>query len=149
MKNLNQSVLAGDMKIFTGTKTIRAVLTTKEEYCGYRGWSIPEDEDPKEEIYLVEYEPDEDSKPNHENHTGYISMSPKHVFEKHYRASDTFAERLDIEYIDLLFKINKLSIALSSNKVPTEEVDVLLLQLNAMQLYERILKTRLKKLQTV
>lgn len=84
MKNLNVKVEEGLMLDYIGTKKIKAVLTTKREYYDYRGWNVPEDEDPNEEVYLVEYEVDPKSKPNHDSHRGYISMSPKHVFEKAY-----------------------------------------------------------------
>lgn len=84
-KSLEQRVEEGQMETFTGTKVIKAISTTRAEYCAYRGWDLPSDEDGDEEIMLVEYPVDPQSKPNHENHRGYISMSPKHVFEKAYR----------------------------------------------------------------
>lgn len=62
-----------------------ASAMTLGSYNDYRGWAIPPDEDPTREGYLVEYEPDPNSKPNHPDHAGYISWSPKEVFEKAYR----------------------------------------------------------------
>lgn len=86
-----------EMKKYIGTKIIFAMPMTKEEYCDYRGWLVPGDEDPNEEVYLVEYEADENSKPNHPEHAGYISMSPKHVFEKAYRETTglTFGQAIE------------------------------------------------------
>jgi len=42
-----------NMKTYTGTKTIKAIPMTKQEYCDYRGWALPKDEDGSEEVYLV------------------------------------------------------------------------------------------------
>ncbi len=83
--NLEDKVKAGLEEVYVGCKIIKAIPTTKAEYCEYRGWEVPANEDPEEEIYLVEYEVDPKSTPNHANHAGYISMSPKHVFDNAYR----------------------------------------------------------------
>lgn len=84
------------MKTYIGTKVLKAKPMTKQEYCDYRGWKVPEDEDPNEPVYLVEYEPDPKSKPNHPDHKGYISMSPKFVFDKAYTEIDGLpCEELD------------------------------------------------------
>lgn len=69
---------------YIGVKAIKATPMTRKEYCDYRGWEVPSDEDPNEELYLVEYPVDSESRPNHPNHDGYVSMSPKHVFDKAY-----------------------------------------------------------------
>lgn len=61
------------MKTYIGTKIIDARPMTRGEYNIFRGWQIPENENPKDEGYLVKY-PD-----------GYISWSPKSVFEEAYR----------------------------------------------------------------
>jgi hypothetical protein len=132
------------MKTFTGTKTIKAKPTTKKEYCDYRGWKIPEGEDPNEEIYLVEYEADPNSKPNHPDHEGYISMSPKHVFDKAYRPADTDLDILKIERDDLADKLVKLTMALENGTVTPSAVVILTEQQSAMRMYLRILDARLK-----
>ena len=71
------------MKNYVGTKKLKAIPMNKEEYCQYRQWEIPLNENPKEEGYLVEYL--DGGKPNDERHLGYISWSPKDVFEKTYK----------------------------------------------------------------
>lgn len=72
-------------KGFIGTKVILSFgEMSRKEYCEYRGWKLPENENGDDRVYLVEYAPDPTSKPNHPNHEGYISMSPKHVFEEAY-----------------------------------------------------------------
>lgn len=72
-----------DSKFYCGTKSLWAKPMTKKEYCDYRGWNVPENEDPNEEGYLVEYL--DGGKPNTTRHAGYISWSPKDVFERAYK----------------------------------------------------------------
>lgn len=64
------------MEHFIGIKEIDAKPMTRGEYNEYRGWTIPVDENPADEGYLVKY-PD-----------GYESWSPKEVFEKAYTKYD-------------------------------------------------------------
>lgn len=71
------------MNTYIGTKIIKASPMTRGAYNDYRGWTIPADENPAEEGYLVEYT--DGGLPNHSQHAGYISWSPKDVFEKAYR----------------------------------------------------------------
>ena len=71
------------MKKYVGTKELKAIPMNKEEYCQYRQLEVPLNENPKEEGYLVEYL--DGGKPNDERHLGYISWSPKDVFEKAYK----------------------------------------------------------------
>lgn len=88
------------MEEYIGVKKIKASEEmSRKEYCEYRGWKLPEDEDGNDRVYLVEYEPD--GKSNHPNHEGYISMSPKNVFEKAYRPIDGLTFGLAIEALKL------------------------------------------------
>lgn len=57
---------------YFGAKAIKAEPMSLGDYNKLRGWTIPENENPAKEGYLVEY-------PN-----GYISWSPKEVFEEAY-----------------------------------------------------------------
>ena len=68
-----------------GIKAIMAVAMTRQEYNDYHGWQLPADEDGTDEGYLVEYV--DGGQSNHPNHTGYISWSPKEVFDNSYKAS--------------------------------------------------------------
>ncbi len=61
------------MKTYIGTKVIDAEPMTRGEYNKFRGWQIPADENPDDEGYRVIY-PD-----------GYVSWSPKEIFENAYR----------------------------------------------------------------
>lgn len=70
-------------KTYVGTKIVKAFPMTRGDYNEYRGWVIPEDENPNDEGYLVEYT--DGSAGNHPDHKGYISWSPKEVFDTCYR----------------------------------------------------------------
>lgn len=66
------------METYIGTKVIDALPMTRGEYNKFRGWTIPSNENPEDEGYLVEY-------PDH-----YVSWSPKETFEMYYRKSGSF-----------------------------------------------------------
>jgi len=146
MKNENEFNPTSDMQIFTGIKTLKAILITKGRYNKYRGWEMPENEDSNEEVYLVEYPTEKDTVANHPNHEGYISMSPRTVFEKYYKPSETYIDRLNNEHTDLLDKISKLSFALEKEIVPESAIEVLTRQLKTMNEYSAILSERLEGL---
>lgn len=61
------------MKTYIGTKIIKATPMTRGEYNKHRGWKIPDNENPDDEGYLVQYD------------KSYQSWSPKEVFELAYR----------------------------------------------------------------
>ena len=84
-----------NMKKYVGTKELKAIPMNKEEYCQYRQWEVSSNENPKEEGYLVEYL--DGGKPNDERHLGYISWSPKDVFEKSYKENEflTFGQAIE------------------------------------------------------
>lgn len=60
------------MNYYMGFKLIKAEPMTRGDYNEYRGWTIPADENPLDEGYIVRYSDD------------YVSWSPKEVFEKAY-----------------------------------------------------------------
>lgn len=93
------------MQNYIGVKEVKARPMTKKEYWEYRGGVVPSNEDPNEEVYLIEYPEDSDSKPNHPNHKGYISMSPKSVFDKAYRSTSGLTFGLAVEAAKLGKKI--------------------------------------------
>lgn len=66
-----------------GTKTILAIAMSLGDYNKHQGWTIPADQNPEDEGYLVEYQ--DGGKANHPNHKGYISWSPKAVFDNAYQ----------------------------------------------------------------
>lgn len=74
---------------YIGTKLIKAKPMTRGDYNAYRGWTIPENENPDEEGYLVVYVDSND----------YVSWSPKDVFDRAYRSCDgcmTFGGALEL-----------------------------------------------------
>ncbi|MEO3357259.1 hypothetical protein [Acinetobacter haemolyticus] len=85
-KKLLTAAIVGSMVAYIGTKSVLATPMTRGEYNEYQGWQIPENEDPTEQGYLVEYK--EGGKPNHPNHAGYISWSPKDIFDYSYHPQD-------------------------------------------------------------
>ena len=149
-----------EMQLFIGTKVIKASTEmSRKEYCDYRGWELPKDENGEDRVYLVEYEVDETSKPNHPNHEGYISMSPKAVFEKAYIKIKTLndiqgnVERLPHqkrvldEAIELNTKIEKLDDFILNNSIfktlDEAEQTRLIQQVRGMQYYFSILIERI------
>jgi hypothetical protein len=80
-----------DMTVYIGTKVVNAKPMTRLDYNRLRGWTLPKDENPFDEGYLVEYT---DRVENHvPGYLGYISWSPKEVFERAYRAVVPASER--------------------------------------------------------
>lgn len=67
-------------KLYEGTKRLHAKPMTRGEYNAYRGWEVPADENHADDGYLVEYQ--DGGKANDSRHAGYISWSPKDVFER-------------------------------------------------------------------
>lgn len=81
------------MKQYIGTKIIKAKPMTRGEYNTFRGWTIPKDENPADEGYLVEYA------------DGYISWSPLKQFEEAYRESDNMTFGLAVELLKKGFRV--------------------------------------------
>ncbi len=73
------------MKKYIGTKVVEAELMDRGEYNTYRGWQIPNDENPADEGYHIRY-PD-----------GYESWCPKKQFEEAYRRCNNMTFGLAIE----------------------------------------------------
>jgi hypothetical protein len=73
------------MDLFLGTKKVMAKPMSLGDYNLYRGWKIPEDENPATPGFLVEYF--NGGTANHPDHAGYISWAPAEVFWENYRAN--------------------------------------------------------------
>lgn len=98
------------MKKYVGTKVIEAQPMTRGAYNEYRGWQIPENENPADAGYLVKYSDD------------YVSWSPADVFETIYREYDEsklpataesmmstdYKERFKAEYKQLVIRFEGL-----------------------------------------
>jgi hypothetical protein len=90
------ATLKEDMKHYIGTKRVNAKPMTRGEYNNFRGWALPEDENPSDEGYLVEYI--DGGLANTLTYNGYVSWSPSEVFDNAYRnvSGLTFGEALEV-----------------------------------------------------
>lgn len=68
------------MKQYIGTKLVNATPMNRLDYNKFRGWTLPEDENGADDGYLVEYI--DGGVANTTKYKGYVSWSPKEVFEK-------------------------------------------------------------------
>lgn len=83
------------MKQHIGVKLINAKPMTRLEYNQFRGWELPADENGADEGFLVEYI--DGGKANTQDYAGYVSWSPKDVFERAYRPVDAMTFGLAVE----------------------------------------------------
>lgn len=138
------------MKKFIGTKIIEAKEMNRGDYNKYRGWKIPDNEDPKDEGYLVKYS------------DGYESWSPRKQFEEAYREfdvtklpstaalmqSDNYKERFMAEYKQLVIRYKGLLSMLKKwdggklEFTPTCPRSTYTLQVEAMRKYIAVLEAR-------
>jgi len=96
------------MQNYIGSKHIKAFPLTRGDYNNYRGWKIPNNENPKDPGYLVEYIGAGDS--NHPNHVNYISWSPSDVFERAYQTNGEFTLGNAVEFgLNKGFMITRMS----------------------------------------
>lgn len=70
-------------KTYIGTTIVHASPMNRLEYNNYRNWILPVDENGDDEGYLVACV--DGGKGNDSRHAGYISWSPKDVFEQVYK----------------------------------------------------------------
>lgn len=83
------------MKKYIGTKRIEAKSMTRGEYNNYRGWTIPENENPDDAGYLVKYSDD------------YESWSPAKQFDEAYRECDNMTFGLAVEALKKGLKVTR------------------------------------------
>ena len=91
------------MKTYIGTKLVRMKPMNRADYNTYRGWTLPADENGADEGYLVEYL--DGGKPNHPDHEGYISWSPKAQAEAAYRETSGLTFGLAVEALKKGLKV--------------------------------------------
>ncbi|MFR7761621.1 MAG: crAss001_48 related protein [Eubacterium sp.] len=138
------------MRKYVGTKIIEAKEMNRGDYNKYRGWTIPENENPNDEGYLVRYS------------DGYESWSPKKQFEDAYRnydekklpstailmQSSDYKERFKAEYLQLVIRYKGLKAMLEKwdNGTlpfkPTCPRSTYNIQIKAMRDYIAILEAR-------
>jgi hypothetical protein len=69
-----------------GHKNIMAAPMSRGDYNKYRGWELPSNERYDDEGYLIEYEPRLGEESNVRGHEGYVSWTPKQVFDDAYHS---------------------------------------------------------------
>lgn len=126
-----------ELKKYTGTKQVSAMPMTLGEFRTYSGrdpYSNSEDPGNFYMGYLVKYE------------DGYESWSPMEVFEKAYHCTETYIDRLQIEYNTEFEKLNKLIAFTRSelfNKLPEYKKKKLYIQEKIMRDFVNILSERI------
>lgn len=140
------------MKKYIGVKQVEAKPMTKKEYNDYRGWTVPEGENPNDEGYVVKYE------------DGYVSWSPIEAFNKAYNAcgvrplndttllmvSTDYKDRFKAEYIQLKTRLEGLKTMLHNwdneqlSFIPSCPRSTYDLQVEAMTKYLAVLEARAK-----
>lgn len=83
------------MKQYIGVKLINAKPMTRGDYNAFRGWTVPADENPADDGYLVEYL--DGGKGNTDLYQGYVSWSPMEVFNNAYGPTDGMTFGLAVE----------------------------------------------------
>lgn len=83
------------MKQYIGTKIVQAEAMSRGEYNEYRGWSIPTDENPADEGYMLHHE------------SGRKSWTPKAEFEAAYRRTDGLSFGLALEAVKMGKRISR------------------------------------------
>lgn len=91
------------MQRHIGVKEILAKPMTRLAYNQLRGWEVPADENPEDEGYLVSYI--DGGQRNHPDFDGYISWSPKDVFERAYRQVSGMTFGLAVEALKKGMKV--------------------------------------------
>lgn len=131
------------MNKYIGTKEVKATPMNRGDYNAFRGWQVPENENPDDDGYLVVY-PNGES--NVDGFDGYVSWSPKKQFDDVYYIAETFKDRLVIEYEQLEERLGKLRGFIQSERFQSlaeEDRNLLVEQEKAMDSYLAILNTRI------
>ncbi|WP_288075957.1 hypothetical protein [Pseudomonas sp.] len=139
------------MQQFIGTKIIKARSMTRAEFVAYRypnQAANPDAGAPEDDGYLVEYT--DGGQPNHPEHEGYISWSPKQQFEAAYLKLGTIGhmypheQRVVGELVQLSIAREKLGAFLASGRVLEDgHLPLLMQQHEVMGLYADILRQRI------
>ena len=125
------------MKKYIGTKEVSATPAWQIDGTVYPKDGVVPRSMNRKDGYKVVYE------------DGYESWSPKDVFEKAYKPSETVLDRLKIERNELRERIEKfedfigLNFAKAAKKVGHYQAALLLIQLSYMVNYIEVLETRI------
>lgn len=144
MKKEEIQAIKASMVQYTGTKTVFATPMTRGEYHKLRGWQTPENEDPDDNGYLVQYV--SCGRSNLEEFGGYISWSPQAAFEDAYRPSGNDKDEISIQIERLFAELTQVQNRLRDPDNDIEMTRLLSAQMNVMQAYHQILAMRYEKL---
>ena len=138
--------------LYTGSKIVAAKPMTRLAYNEYRSWALPDDEDGTDEGYLVEYL--DGGKPNHPDHAGYISWSPKEQFDNGYVSIGAVSsypahmQRICAEKAQLIDRTEKLRNFLCTDvyhAMGKIDKQLLTTQLKIMESYRTVLEMRIQR----
>lgn len=141
-----------NMQKYIGVKQVEAKPMTRNDYNDYRGWTVPADENPYDEGYLVKHS------------DNYESWIAKDEFEKTYNVvgvrslndsallmvSTDYKDRFKAEYIQLKTRLKGLKTMLHNwdngklSFTPTCPRSTYDLQVEAMTKYLAVLEARAK-----
>lgn len=123
-------------------KEVNVIPMNRQEYNDFRGWKLPDDENGEDEGYLVEYV--DGGKANTPQYNGYVSWSPRDVFERAYKSIETPLDRLYIEYDELQDKYNKLVLFLGRKDAEkiAGEMQVALMEKQKLEMKDYLLTLR-------
>lgn len=140
------------MRQYINVEQVEAKKITRGDYNNYRGWTVPTDENPADEGYLVKHS------------DNYVSWIAKDDFEKTYNVvgvrslndsallmvSTDYKDRFIAEYIQLETRIKGLETMLSNwdkellTFIPSCPRSIYNLQLEYMKKYLAVLEARAK-----
>lgn len=140
------------MRQYINVEQVEAKKMTRGDYNNYRGWTVPKDENPADEGYLVKHS------------DNYVSWIAKDDFEKTYNVvgvrslndsallmvSTDYKDRFIAEYIQLETRIKGLETMLSNwdkellTFIPSCPRSIYNLQLEYMKKYLAVLEARAK-----
>ncbi len=87
------------MKHYIGVKEINAKPMKRQAYNDLRGWTLPAMENGDDDGYLVEYI--DGGQANTPDFKGYVSWSPKYVFERAYKRTEGLTFGLALELLKI------------------------------------------------
>ena len=91
------------MNRYIGVKEINAKPMKRQAYNDLRGWTLPAMENGDDDGYLVEYV--DGGQANTPDFKGYVSWSPKDVFERAYKRTEGLTFGLALELLKLGHKV--------------------------------------------
>ena len=114
---------------YAGTKVIKATPMTLGEFREYANQTqLPTSRDTKTEGYLIEYEPIEGKQSNLDGHKGYVSWTPKQVFDNSYYNVDGMPFGIALELMRKGYAVKRKGtrsgITLNNGRITFAHVDV-------------------------